>query len=80
MSQFTLYHTSACHLCEIAEQMLAAFATEYDLALDLKKVDISDSDPLFERYGMRIPVLRRQDGEELDWPFDPAELPDFLRG
>ena len=80
MSQFTLYHTSACHLCEIAEQMLEAVAQESGLALALEKVDISDSDPLFERYGMRIPVLRRQDGRELDWPFDPAELPGFLRG
>ena len=68
----TLYGTSACHLCELAESLLrnhgAAYAT----------VDISESDALFERYGLTIPVLRRTDGRELNWPFDHAQLAAFL--
>lgn len=68
----TLYSTSACHLCELAETLLhergAAFAV----------VDISDSDELFQRYGMSIPVLQRGDGRELNWPFDADQLQAFL--
>jgi len=67
-----LYGTSACHLCEIAEAMLEGQGAVFD------KVDISTSDDLFERYGVRIPVLRRPDGRELGWPFSETELAEFL--
>ena len=74
-----LYSTSACHLCEVAEQM---FLEEQALlpGLALEKVDISDNDELFERYGLLIPVLRRDDGSELRWPFDQQRLRQFLSG
>ena len=42
------------------------------------KVDVSTSDTLFERYGVRIPVLRHPDGRELGWPFAEADLAAFL--
>jgi hypothetical protein len=78
LSRFILYGTSACHLCEVAEQMLTA-----DGGIggqnQLEKVDISDSDALFERYGVRIPVLCHPDGRELGWPFDQEALANFLR-
>lgn len=74
-----LYGTSACHLCEEAESLLRQ-ATREGLAVDFIKVDISDSDDLFARYGLRIPVLKRRDGEELGWPFAAAELAAFLQG
>ncbi|MEJ2531539.1 MAG: glutaredoxin family protein [Halioglobus sp.] len=67
-----LYGTSACHLCEIAEAMLEGRGVAFD------KVDISTSDDLFERYGVRIPVLQRPDGRELGWPFSETELAEFL--
>ncbi len=45
---------------------------EHGLLVEL--VDIAESEVLSERYGLRIPVLRRIDtGEELDWPFDDAD-------
>ena len=47
---------------------------EEEVAFAFHKVDISESDQLFERYGIRIPVLRHPDGAELDWPFSPGEL------
>ncbi|MDO8862416.1 glutaredoxin family protein [Haliea sp. E1-2-M8] len=72
-----LYGTSACHLCEQAESLLQQ-ATREGLAGDFIKVDISDSDDLFARYGLRIPVLKRRDGAELGWPFGAAELAAFL--
>ena len=67
-----LYGTSACHLCEIAAGLLDAAKVAY------QEVDISESDALFERYGITIPVLRHEDGRELNWPFDENALGDFL--
>lgn len=74
---YILYGTSACHLCEVAEALLLS-AGEIGPAPDFVKVDISESDDLFERYGLRIPVLLRADGSELDWPFSAGELHRFL--
>ena len=78
MRQFILYGTSACHLCELAEAMLEA-RLEQGRDFSYCKTDISESDELFERYGLLIPVLREEGVErELHWPFDPQELHDFL--
>lgn len=77
MKQFTLYGTSACHLCELAHAMLHEQLPQLpDCAV--REVDIADSDELFERYGVRIPVLRHPDGDELGWPFEPQALRQFL--
>ncbi len=78
-----LYGTSACHLCDVAEallaQVLAGFSAGEQPQIEL--IDIADSDALIERYGTRIPVLRRVgDGVELDWPFDVAQAQRLLRG
>ena len=45
---------------------------------NVEELDVSDSDALFERYGVRIPVLQHPDKRELDWPFSQPELRDFL--
>lgn len=69
-----LYGTSCCHLCEEAEAVLreAGVAVQHN--------DIADDDGLLEKYGTRIPVLRRADsGAELGWPFDAAAVAQFLR-
>jgi len=47
-----------------------------DIAVD--KIDVADSEALFEHYGLRIPVLQRPDGEELGWPFTAPELAQFV--
>lgn len=73
-----LYGTSACHLCEVAEAQLLLLG-DMGPATAYSKVDISDSDTLFERYGTRIPVLQRPDETELDWPFGEEQLRAFLR-
>ena len=45
----------------------------------VEEVDISVSDELFGRYGLIIPVLRREDcGRELNWPFDEGGIARFL--
>lgn len=77
MRRLYLYTTAACHLCEIAEEVLAGVLP--GRALELEKVDISESDELMARYGIRIPVLRLEDsGDELGWPFDAESVAGFL--
>ena len=45
----------------------------------MESVEIAEDDGLLERYGTRIPVLRREDsGAELDWPFSTDEVDRFL--
>ncbi|MFA6061069.1 MAG: glutaredoxin family protein [Gallionella sp.] len=68
-----LYGSAGCHLCEQAKAIIeTAGASAED-------VDILDDDVLYERYGMRIPVMIRMDtGAELGWPFDAASVMDFL--
>lgn len=68
----TLYGTSACHLCELAQAMLDEMGVSY------RHEDISESDALFERYGATIPVVKNSLGGELNWPFTPGELREFL--
>lgn len=77
MDSYTLYGTSACHLCEIAEEMIQRAAAQ-GRSLTLHKIDISESDDLFERYGLTIPVLANAAGAELLWPFSEEELERFL--
>jgi hypothetical protein len=72
----TLFGTSACHLCELAEEMLQALRAESP-ELAYAKLDISESDELFALYGLRIPVLRDAAGRELGWPFSSSELRAF---
>ena len=71
-----LYATSGCHLCERAEALVRGA-----VAVAFLPVEIADDAELLERYGVRIPVLRRVDtGEELDWPFDVAAIRRLLAG
>ena len=73
------YTTVGCHLCEQAEELLEFIARES--GLDWEKTDIADDPALVDRYGIRIPVLRRTDDDsELGWPFDLEQLREFLSG
>lgn len=71
------YTTAGCHLCDVARAVYqSTLSPEY---FDVQEVDIASSDELIERYGTRIPVLKRvQDNSELNWPFDQQQLMDFL--
>ena len=75
--QLTFFTTSNCHLCELAESLLVH--TPMPQPIPVEAVDIASSAELVERYGTRIPVLRREDtGAELGWPFSRDDLLDFL--
>jgi hypothetical protein len=76
-SGLILYSTEGCHLCEEAEALLRGLQS-YDASLRWQVVDIALDDALFERYGWLIPVLRDASERELRWPFDGAQLVEFL--
>ncbi|WP_252273055.1 glutaredoxin family protein [Pseudomonas subflava] len=72
-----LFGTLGCHLCEVAEALLMPFV-QHGLLVEL--IDIAEREDWVEQYGLRIPVLRRNDtGAELDWPFDADQVVAFLR-
>lgn len=62
---YVLYQRDDCHLCDLALAVLADAGFP-----DFESVFIDDDDALEALYGHRVPVLRRSDGLELDWPFD----------
>lgn len=78
MLELSLYGTLGCHLCEVAEQMLAAsldFSRVQVELVDIADNSAGDSDQLMERYAIRIPVLvHPASGKELGWPFAPEQL------
>lgn len=68
-----LYGTEFCHLCEEAEAVL------HKAGVAVVHIDIAGDDELLEKYGARIPVLRRIDNNaELGWPFDAVAVSQFL--
>lgn len=76
MKTLILYSTVGCHLCE---QALALISPLLQGKYHVNEVDISDSDSLIERYGIRIPVVLREDtGDEISWPFDQQQFTVFL--
>ena len=75
MTHLILYTRHDCHLCDEAEELIAAVAPQ----AEIEKVDIEPELALVHRYGLRIPVIRRADsGAELDWPTDAEGLRQFL--
>jgi hypothetical protein len=76
MTQLILYFQPDCHLCDEAESLM------YATGLDGKyqRVDIETDLELLKRYGIHVPVLKREDNQqELFWPFDQAGLLAFVR-
>jgi len=72
MNKVILYSTDGCHLCELAKSQLDGISTTYTI------IDIIDDIDLVNRYGTRIPVVLNKDNKELGWPFEVAELQQFL--
>jgi hypothetical protein len=73
------FTTLGCHLCEQAEQLIGELQRGGRSDIFFEPKDIADDDALMERYGIRIPVVKRLDnGEEFGWPFDLESLSSFL--
>lgn len=76
MNSLILYTTLGCHLCEQALVLITPLLPD---GTKIKQIDISESDELMERYGIRIPVLFRPDNQkELGWPFEEQEFLSFI--
>lgn len=77
MKHLILYTTLGCHLCEDAKKIIWPVLSDHDY--QLKEIDIATSEPLIERYGIKIPVVKCEDKtEELCWPFDTEQLQVYL--
>lgn len=78
MKQLVLYTTSHCHLCEQAEALLIHLKDQYEI--NLIPIEISDDDELTEKYGIKIPVIKRIDNQtELNWPFSENDIVMLIR-
>jgi len=78
-----LYTAPACHLCDLAKELVWPLLEAR--GGQLKEVDITQSDRLMERYGSRIPVLalvpedsNERGCRELGWPFGAQEVAELL--
>ena len=72
MITLKLYGTSACHLCESAEALLASINNP-DICWEA--IEISEDDLLLATYGARIPVLLNTANDKtLNWPFKQADV------
>jgi hypothetical protein len=75
--ELILYSTSACHLCE---QALVLVQPVLGDKVRLREIDISDSEELFQRYGLLIPVLRLAAVDaELHWPFAASDIEQLIK-
>jgi len=77
VNSLILYTTLGCHLCEQAEQLIEPLLVP---GQSVSLVDISESDELMDRYGIRIPVVSRPDNDsEIGWPFNEKQFLEFLQ-
>lgn len=82
-----LLSTPACHLCELAQQVLQQAFLEPDVeklsqahSIEIYLQDIIDEPDLLETYGEKIPVLLDEETQlSLEWPFDAKEVMAWLQ-
>ena len=75
--KLNFYTGQDCHLCKLAEQLLADLKSTDKL--QVSKYDVKQDHDLYHLYGARIPVLKRLDNNsELGWPFDSKQLQEFI--
>ncbi len=75
-----LYTTAGCHLCDQAFEMIRYLLLQepaFGKPFDLELVEIAEDTILLEKYGLRIPVLKREENE-LCWPFELECLQEWL--
>lgn len=72
MTDFLLFGTEGCHLCEEAERLLI------DAGIAFASKDIMNHEEWQQQYGLLIPVLWHEESRrQLNWPFDSQQLQDF---
>ena len=71
------YTKQGCHLCEQAEELIEALATE--CPLDLEMIDITTDIDIFDRYRYEIPVVAVEGGGTVSGRITEADLRRVLR-
>lgn len=71
-NSYVLYGTLGCHLCEQAEQLLTQ--AQQVIAIEWHSVDIALDEHLVTQYGLKIPVLLTEKGQQLNWPFSLLDI------
>ncbi len=82
-----LLSTEACHLCELAQQVLQQAFSQPQIqqlmaaqAIEVYVQDIFDQPQWLELYAEKIPVLLDEKTNlTLCWPFDVAETSEWLQ-
>jgi hypothetical protein len=82
-----LLSTEACHLCELAQQVLQQAFAQPEIqqlmaaqAIEIFVQDIIDQPSWLELYGEKIPVLFDEKTQStLCWPFDAAITAEWLQ-
>lgn len=74
MKRLMLFGTAGCHLCEQAQAIIDSCVPG-----GVDSVDIAEQEQWQELYAVRIPVLYDPETKlELGWPFDKADVEDFI--
>nr|WP_306670905.1 MULTISPECIES: glutaredoxin family protein [unclassified Endozoicomonas] len=76
----SFYTTSGCHLCDHAEEFLNILGRHPQLNSQFRwsAVEISASEDLIVRYGVKIPVIATEQGDEISWPFEMEQLGEWI--
>lgn len=75
-----LLGTEGCHLCEEAQEIVAACAKEVAPDFQIELIDIAEHLEWQPDYAIKIPVLLEAESRrELDWPFDYEQALHFLQ-
>ena len=77
MIRLLLLGTSACHLCELAEQIIDDCLPNDSATVEI--IDIAEQEQWQARYAVRIPVLYHPETQQdLGWPFEQAQVRAFI--
>ncbi|MCK5871293.1 MAG: glutaredoxin family protein [Methylococcales bacterium] len=76
--QLILFSTSACHLCEQANEILGRFLVHFP-KIRLELIDIAEQTQWQAQYAVKIPVLYDVSTQsELNWPFNETDVTTFI--
>jgi hypothetical protein len=75
-----LLGTEGCHLCEEAQEIVAACVKEIAPDCIIEPIDIAEYPEWQPGYALKIPVLLEPESRrELSWPFDHHQAARFLQ-
>lgn len=77
MIKLFLLGTTACHLCQEAELIIATCKNN---RIEIEYIDIAEHEQWQEKYAIRIPVLYYPETKkELGWPFTLVQVRAFIK-